>query len=150
MKSGRMALALALVAVLACGADSAVGPSTLSYAVATGSCAPNDGPAVALLLSASPIVSLSPTGPYVAVNVWEPLGALAGQSLSVASGASLGFGVYYKTAGINEGASEGTLTVTSVAADSTVTGIVDLTFPTSGHVSGPFTAKWIPRTFLCG
>jgi hypothetical protein len=40
--------------------------------------------------------------------------------------------------------------VTSVDADNTVTGSVDLQFPDAGHIKTDFRAKFRPNVTLCG
>jgi hypothetical protein len=125
-------------------------PPGLPHAAATRSCGPTDGPAVAIYLSAAPVLSLEPSTPYVRVAVWQPLERLTGKSWLLSDGDSDGAAWSYATAEAFEVATRGEVTVTAVSADSSVEGVVDVTFPSAGRVRGGFKARWLSRTLLCG
>ena len=139
----------ALLVLVACANDGLEPPRGLSYAVAMRSCAPNDGPAVAIYLSAAPAPGQEPAPPYLNISVWQPLSALNG-SWSVSSNSPQAVASYYSSGTNFEAASEGTVTITSVSSDNTVTGSIDATFPNAGQVRGGFTARWLDRQILCG
>jgi len=146
-------ICLSIVIVLLAGCDSDgihAPPRDLSHAVAAHSCAPNDGPAVAIYLTSAAVQSLEPSTPYLRAAVWQPLDGLSGRSWSLASGSTQGAAWFHSTATTFEIAIRGKLTVTSVAPDNRVEGIIDVTFPRSGRIRGAFAATWVARTMLCG
>ena len=142
-----------VVAVLAaaCASDGMPGPTAgLTHAAATRACGPTDGPAVAIYLAAAPVESLEPATPYVRIYVWQPPERLAGRSWVLAGGEPEGAAWLHSTAKDYEVATSGRVTVNAVAADSTIEGVADLTFPRGGRVRAGFRAAWLSRTVLCG
>ena len=134
----------------ACGsADLLAPPSGLPHAAASRSCAPTDGPAVAIYLAPTSISALEPAPPYVRLQVWKPVNEIVGK-WSLSPGSADGSAAHFRPAGSIESAARGTVVVLAIGADSTVTGNVDLIFPSIGHVRGGFSARWVSRTFLCG
>ncbi|MHB1095268.1 MAG: hypothetical protein ACYC3F_03770 [Gemmatimonadaceae bacterium] len=153
MRVGKLVLiVVAMLIVAGCNSDEALSPPAgLAHAAATRSCGPADGPAVAIYLAPESIIAtLEPATPYIRIDVWKGADALFGTwSLSPTSahGAAARFQV---ALGSIESATGGTVVVSAVGRDSTITGSVDLQFPSSGRVHGAFSARWIARTFLCG
>ena len=142
---------MAIASVVSCGSDGiGAPPPGLPHATVTSTCAPNDGPAVTIYLSAAAAGTLEPSTPYLRIAVWQPLNALSGRSWSLASTSAEGAAWYYATAMGFESATRGNVTVTSVSATNRVRGIVDVTFPSAGRIRGGFDAIWMPQTLLCG
>jgi hypothetical protein len=48
-----------------------------------------------------------------------------------------------------EMADTGYLIVSSIGADKTVTGTINLQFPSAGHIRSAFRAAWVPSNSLC-
>ena len=122
----------------------------LPNAVATNSCGPADGPAVAIYLAAQPVESLQPVAPYVQVNIQGSFNALGAgtvfritESYQVASAWFHGSGVEVKIA------NDGEVGVTTKSATG-LAGYVDLRFPDGLRLRGRFSANWEPRQMLCG
>ncbi len=152
MRVGKLVLIVAaMLFVSGCNSDDPLSPPVgFAHAAATRSCGPADGPAVAIYLAPEAIATLEPATPYIRIDVWQAADALVGTwSLSATSahGAASRFQV---ALGPIESATAGTVVVSAVGRDSTITGSVDLQFPSSGRVHGAFSARWIARTFLCG
>lgn len=152
MRVGQQVLIVAaIMSVAGCTSEDVLAPPVgFTHAAATRSCGPADGPAVALYLAADAIDTLEPATPYVRIDVWKAADALVGTwSLSPTSAHGVA-ARYQLSLGSIESATGGTVVVTAVGRDSTITGSVDLQFPSSGRVRGGFSARWISRTFLCG
>jgi hypothetical protein len=142
--------ALAL-APAACASDGIFGSAGgLSYAAATRTCGPADGPGTAIYLSPAPVDSLPPPAPYVLVDIWQPLDRLTDRTWVLGGSDADGGAAYYSSAGEYEVAEGGRVRVSSVASDGTLTGSTLLDFPRSGRLRSDFHAVWIPRAVLCG
>jgi hypothetical protein len=135
---------------VACTSNSIPGPPAgLAHAAATPTCAPTDGPAVAIYLAAAPVGSVEPPAPYLRIDVWQPLGRLAGRSWVLAGSEAEGSAWFYSTATDFEIATRGRVTINAVAPDNTIEGSADLTFPSAGRIRGGFRAAWLSRVVGC-
>lgn len=145
------ALPLLLGALLACDADGVLAPPPgLAHAVASATCGPTDGQAVAVLLALSALASASPTRPHIRLNVWRSVADLVG-TWSLASSSAQGSAARIGPAGgVVDMVTHGSITVLSVLADGTVIGHVDVVFGLGDRVRGGFRARWMPAMPMCG
>ena len=140
-----------LVFALACSDGIAAPPVGFTHAAATFACGPADGPAVAIYLSPAPVTSATPIGPYVRIYIDKSVEEVGGQAWPVAGSGATAGAVFQTSSGDYEIASGGYVITSSVSADKTVEGTVNITFPNAGHISGGFHAEWISQTGpLCG
>lgn len=151
MRLPTIALALIAGTSLACGGDGALAPPVgLSHSVATATCGPADGPAVAVVLASSAIASASPTLPHLRFNVWQPVTDLVG-SWSLGPSSAQGSAARIGAAGsVVDVVTRGSITVLSVQADGTVVGNVDVVLGSGDRIRGGFRARWMPATSMCG
>ncbi|MEA2764233.1 MAG: hypothetical protein QOK07_637 [Gemmatimonadaceae bacterium] len=148
--SRMLRLSLVPVFAMACGSDTLAPPiRSFVHAAAVAECGPADGPAVAIYLSPNPVESIEPSGPFVRVYVPVQLDQLTGQVWQIVSISSIAGAWFHPNASTSELADTGYLMVTSIGSDNTVTGSIDLRFPTAGHIRSSFQAKWLPRTSVC-
>jgi hypothetical protein len=141
-----------VIAVLAtaCGSQEVPAPpSEFAHAAATRDCGPADGPAVSIYLSAQPVEELDPPPPFIRLYIWHGLGDLAGRTWSLAGDDAQGSAQFCAVGGDCELASDGSVRVAAVDADSTVEASATLRFPTAGEISGGIVARWISRTIFC-
>lgn len=152
MRVGHLGMVIAALSFVAgCSSQDVLTPPVgFADAAATRSCGPTDGPAVAIYLAPVAISALEPATPYIRVDLWKPAGALVGTWTLLPSSANGIAARFLPPPGGIETAVSGRVTVTSVGTDSTITGSVDLQFPSDQRVRGGFSARWITRTFLCG
>lgn len=151
MTPTRVAACLLVLALLACSADGIPGPPEgLPHALATNSCSPADGAAVAVYLSGTPSDTVEPAAPFVRVAAWGSLASLIGRTIDVSAGGGAGGAWYVPAPNDFELATTGTLRITAVLDDGTVEGALDVRFPVSGRMHGGFRAAWRPRTLFCG
>jgi hypothetical protein len=144
--------ALLACLIAACG-DASVPTepvSGLEHAVATNSCGPADGPAVAIYLAAQPVESLQPVAPYVQVQIGESFTALAAGSVYQVSDFFMEANAWFHGSGVEmKIANDGEVGVTTKSSTA-LTGYVDLRFPDGLRFRGTFSANWEPRQVLCG
>jgi hypothetical protein len=140
-------LSLIAAVALACSSDGISGPAGFNHAAASAACGPADGPATAIYFAPDPIGSLEPSGVYARVAVPVAVSNLVGfwpVGINSESGA-----VLHLTNTDLQTADSGFLIVKSVSADNTITGAVDVFFPNHQHVTGDFTATWLPQLASC-
>jgi hypothetical protein len=144
-------LLMVAVVAAACDSDSIEPPFGLGYAAATLECVgPLSESGVAIYLANAPVESAEPPEPYVRLIIREPLlERLSGRTWVVAGSEAHAAARGFSTTGEFEVATRGTVTVNSVAADNTIEGWADLTFPRAGRLGGNFQARWLPRVQLC-
>lgn len=151
MRFALFASALLVATSAACGGDGPLAPPPgLPYAAAGASCAPTDGAAVTVYLSASAITSPDPAPPNVQLSIWRSVDDLTGTWSLVASRAQGQAVRIGPTGEFMESAARGSITVLSVNADRTVVANVDVTFASGTRIRGGFTAPWIVRSVVCG
>ncbi|MDH4335408.1 MAG: hypothetical protein OEW24_09185 [Chloroflexota bacterium] len=151
MRFPLFASALFAATSAACGGNGLLSPPPgLPHAAAAAACAPTDGPAVTVYLSASAISSPNPAPPNVQLSIWRSADQLTG-TWSLAASRAQGAAVRIGPAGeFVDSAARGSITVLAVSADLTVVGHLDVTFASGTRIQGGFTAPWIVRTVVCG
>lgn len=146
-----MSVSMVISFSLACAADGISGPPfRFTHAAATFACGPADGPAVAIYLTPNPVTSLEPTTPFVRIYIAQSVNALAAGPWILAGSKAEGTAWFQSAAASEEAATIGYMIVSSVSADKTIEGTVDVTFPNAGRIRGGFHAVWVPNTVLCG
>jgi hypothetical protein len=140
---------LALAA--ACSDGTGAPPAGFRHAIATFACGPADGPAVAIILSPTPGGALEPNAPSVRIFIIHPVNEIGGKAWPIGGNASEANASFHSVGNTFENATTGYVITTSVSADKTVDGTVNLTFPNAGHVEGGFHATWVSQIGpLCG
>lgn len=134
----------------ACSDGTGAPPAGFRHAVATFACGPADGPAVAIVLSPTPGGALEPNAPAVRIFIIHPVEQIGGKTWPI-GGASQANASFHSVGNTFENATTGYVITSSVSADKTVDGTVNLTFPNAGHIEGGFHAQWISQPgLLCG
>lgn len=144
-------IAALIAAATGCGDGIAAPPAGLPHSVATRSCGPTDGPAVAIYLTRIPMDEVSPPpSPSVVISILAPVTQIEGRGWDVSQDSQTGSAVWIDNANAFQSASYGGVIIRAVLADTTIEGSVDLVFPDAGRVRGGFRAKWISSSFRCG
>jgi len=131
------------VALVACEATS---PLQETQAVAMFRCGPADQGGTAILLTPDPISPLYPPASRVEVTILASVTTLAGRTWNMNTDTA---GAWNIVGGDGlESATSGHITVASVDAARTVTGSVELHFP-STTVATDFTAPWVENGVTC-
>jgi hypothetical protein len=140
-----------VVFAMACSDGIAAPPASYTHAAATFACGPSDGPAVAIYLSPNPVTSPVPSGPFVRIYINKAVEEVGGQGWSVAGSGATAAAFFQSSPSNYEFATGGYVITSSVSADKTIEGTVNLNFPNAGHISGGFHAEWISQAGpLCG
>jgi hypothetical protein len=142
--------ALSVLALAACGQTVTGSTAEFPFAQATNSCAPTDAPAVSIMLSAKPFSGVQLDPPSLTLNIWTRLSDLSGKSFRVAQGSNDGFGWFSAENDPRDGAVSGTVTVSTIAPDSSIIGAVNVTLIDGSRVAREFVAPWRPTPTRCG
>jgi len=147
-----LATAVAAAMLLAACSDASVPapPAGYGFAYATPDCGPADGPAVRIFLVGEEAALWPPTGARLEVAVWRGAAELPGADLSWSGATSLGWAGRCDDAGQCDAATDVRVQFRSFAADSTLTGSLDLGFADGSRVTGGFGATWHSATPICG
>jgi len=137
-------LSVLAVLAIACSDGIAAPPTGYTHAAAAFTCGPADGPAVMILLSPNPVESPQITPPVVRIFIGQAVGEISGKVWSV-DGTSFATASFQSEGNTLESPTSGYVITSSVSADTTVDGTVNLNFPTGGHIVGGFHAPWISR-----
>ena len=141
---------IALTLLLACSSDSLLLPKDgLRFAVAQLQCGPADGGAVAIYLARDPANGPGVTPPYARIYIDLMTTALDGRQISVGGDHPDAFATFNRATNDYETASSGFIVARSSPDNSEITGAVDITFPTAGHLVKEFTAPLFPNNSLC-
>jgi hypothetical protein len=144
-------LSVLVTFAMACSNGIAAPPIGFTHAAATLACGPTDGAAVAIYLSPTPVTSPAPSGPFVRIYINKAVEEVGGHAWPVTGNGSAAGAVFQTTSADYEVATGGYVITSSVSADKTIEGTVNVVFPNAGHISGGFHAEWISQTGpLCG
>jgi len=144
----RRSFAAGLV-ILACETPSDVAPPP--YAALLQTCAPWDGPAVALFLTDVPAAASYPPPPYSAITIHRGIAAVLGHGFEVGSETrELGFGQICPADDECRPARSASITFSGMNADSTVQVAYRFELAQGGILKGKARARFHPEPALCG
>jgi hypothetical protein len=139
-----------LLVLFAVAGISVYAQSPFVYGLIQDSCAPWDGPAIEVTLTAEPAQCKRPSEPFMAIGVWRGLPIHAGQSVKFGAGSDAGFASRCKKAGDCERAESGTIVFETYQAGSGATGRYELRFKGGETLKGTFDVKWCENRIMCG
>jgi len=144
----------ALAGLLACqgarGRPPADGlPEGYSYSYAMRDCAPWDGPAVTVFLSASPIESTSVRNPFLALSTYRTPAEVVGGRFEWPGEKKVAGGYRRRAEGECEASTTGYVRFDQSLPDGTLIGAFVAQFP-HDTVQGGFRAGWVERRLFCG
>jgi hypothetical protein len=144
MRPSQLAL-LACLAAAACTTD----PTTFTSALAEVACAPNDGPAILVTLSA--IQQGDPLQPpLLQVYVYQPREMAGSRAWALGPPFAEGQASFCPTFQSCESATSGSVRLGSTSGSAPLTGSVDVEFATRGRIRGSFEATWRDTSPRCG
>jgi len=127
------------------------GGSSFSHGLIQSSCAPWDGPAVQITLTAeTPQCDRAPSGPYISMGVWRGFPLHDGQVVTFGSGSDNGFASRCAKDNDCQRAESGTIMFEKYNEDSRVLGHYELHFKGGETVSGRFDVAWCKTRVICG
>ncbi len=129
-------------------------PPGYPHAYAMTDCAPWDGIATSITLSADTVRTDTPLGaefdpPYLWIAIYESAGDLAGERFEL-DGVRTGGGSRCESGGACDAAEGGWVRILEVGDDRGLRGDFELRFAGEPPLVGGFDAEWIDRTILCG
>ena len=80
-----------LVEVVAIATTATSAPTAFSYGIIQSSCAPWDGPAIAMTLTTEPAQCKRTSAPFLSIGIWRGLPLQSGQVVKFAPGSDAGF-----------------------------------------------------------
>jgi len=125
-------------------------PAGFPHAYAVADCAPWDGPAVTVYLTARPADSTEFPWPQVRISIWRGAETLPGQSFAWPSDVQVGAATRCTDPTACETASTARVSFTAATGDSTLSGYTQMTFPGGAPLGGAFRAIWRATQAMCG
>ena len=147
-------IAVCIAALMVAGIELLAGGSPSSqneYAtvLAHRSCAPWDGPAVAIEFYTSPTECGRARSAQLNVNLWRNLPLKDGQKFELSRGTTDGSASLCARENQCELADSGAIWTDRIVQGKTVSGRYEFAFKRAGHVAGKFRAVWCENRQLC-
>jgi hypothetical protein len=150
----RLFLLLGAICGSGCNATSdrspAAPPSGYPLAFAMHDCAPWDGPAIALVLTAHSLDSLELVHPLARVMIYPRGESMTGRTYRWPSDPEMAAGNRCMSENSCEMATSGQVTLGVVRPDTVMEGRVRLRFAGGDEIAGGFRAVWLARRVMCG
>jgi hypothetical protein len=150
MRSHMHVCGLAVIMLLTSARVVLSAASPFAYGLIQGSCAPWDGPAIAITLTAEPSQCERIKGPYISMGVWRGLPIHAGQTVKFGSGSDAGFGSRCAKEGDCQRAESGTIVFDKYEEGAGARGNYELHFKGGETVKGNFDVQWCKTRAICG
>lgn len=159
LRAPRLALAIATVLTAApaggCGTSADLGPlraspERLPHAMAVRDCAPWDGPAVTIYLSAAPADSTPPSPPHLRLSLWRSAPELERNTFAWPAETQEAAATWCETNDACQAAPAGRVRIRRVWPDSLIEGEFDLQLDGLTWVGGGFRAVWLETRIICG
>ena len=141
-------LALVLVWISAYAKDR-VGQS-FSHTLISHSCAPWDGPALALYLTSTPASCGKVEGPYLSIYIWRDLPANGPKTIVFKEGGDNGGASRCMKANECERATSGRVSFSKFGENGEVRGTYEFHFKDGSVEQGSFNAEWCHERIICG
>jgi len=140
----------AFLALTAFAAIASPDRSAFSYGTMQSSCAPWDGPAIAITLTTEPAQCKRIAGPYLSLAIWRDLPIHEGQVVKFGPGSDAGWAALCVKEGDCKPAQSGTIIFDSYQERSGAAGRYELQFKDGETLKGNFTVKWCEERVICG
>jgi len=141
------AAVLALTAIVA--SAKADGP-TFSHGIMQSSCAPWDGPAIAIRLTTEPAECKKVSGPFLSIAIWRGLPIHAGQVVNLDAGSGAGSVARCTKEGDCKLTESATITFDRYQERTNATGHYELQVKGGEILKGSFDVKWCEERVICG
>ena len=124
--------------------------SSFSYGIMQSSCAPTDGPAIAIMLTAEPAQCKRVTGPFLSFAIWRDLPIHAGQVFEFGSGSNAGYAARCEKELDCKVAQSAKITIDQYQERSSASGHYELQVKGGETLKGKFEVKWCEERVFCG
>ncbi len=140
-----------LIFALVLGASAQAASPTYSTGSIQASCAPWDGPAVAMTVATKPFVPKHASEPpYLNINIWKDLPHYDGQTIELTSTSSAGSASRCLKESQCELATSAEIRIDHFKTGSGATGHYELRFKSGETLSGNFDLTWVDTRMICG
>ena len=140
----------AMLALTAIAASAKEDGRNFSYGVMQSSCAPWDGPAVALRLTTEPAECKKLSGPFLSIAIWRGLPIHAGQTFNFGAGSNAGTVARCAKDGDCKLSQSATITFDKYQDRVSAAGHYELQFKDGEVLKGSFEVKWCEERVFCG
>jgi hypothetical protein len=140
----------AVLALAAIAATASPDESPFSYGTMQSSCAPWDGPAIAITLTREPAQCKRVAGPYISLAIWRGVPIHAGQVVKFGPGTDTGWAARCAKEGDCNPAQSGTIVFDHYQERSSAAGHYELQFKSGETMKGSFAVKWCEERVICG
>jgi hypothetical protein len=141
---------VAVLALTAIAASAKADGPNFSYGVMQGSCAPWDGPAIAIRLTTKPAECMKVSGPFLAIAIWRGLPIHAGQAVNLDEGSGAGSVALCAKEGDCKLTQSATITFDKYQERASAAGHYELQFKGGEILKGTFEVKWCEERVFCG
>jgi len=146
---------LAALTAIACGTEPSETPAAqplpeFPFATASPDCAPWDGPAVGILLTATADTVLPAAAPYLHVGLYDTRDRLLRRTIRWPAETDVGGASWCVEGDDCMAADSGIVWLEALEGDSVLPGRLRLVFPGGAVLDGSFRATWRPRAAMCG
>jgi hypothetical protein len=138
------------LAVVAVATTATSAPNPFSYGTMQSSCAPWDGPGIAITLTNEPAQCKRTSEPFISIAIWRGLPLQSGQVVKFTPGSDAGFASRCKKEGNCERTQSGTIMFDRYEVGSGASGRYELHFKGDDTLSGTFEVKWCQERVVCG
>ena len=150
MRCRIQAVLATIIAVVAIATTAISAPTAFSYGTMQSSCAPWDGPAIAITLTSEPAQCKRTSEPFISIGIWRGLPLQSGQVVKFGQGSDAGFASRCKKEGDCERALSGSITFARYEVGAGASGRYELHFKGDDTLSGTFEVKWCEEPVICG
>jgi hypothetical protein len=143
---------LTFVAILTAASTLLASGPSFSRGLIQSSCAPWDGPAIAITLARETPLKCdrAPSGPYLSMGVWRGLPLHDGQVVKFGSGSDNGYASRCSKENDCQRAESGTIEFEKYNEESGAHGRYELHFKSGETVTGTFDVQWCNTRSICG
>jgi hypothetical protein len=141
---------VAVFALTAIAAIATPDAPSFSHGIMQSSCAPWDGPAIAIRLTTEPAQCKRFTEPFVSIAIWRGLPIHAGQVVKLGAGSDAGSAARCAKEGDCKLAQSATIVFDNYQERSAAAGHYELQFKGGEILKGTFEVKWCEERVICG
>jgi hypothetical protein len=143
-------LTFAVFALTAIAASANGDGPTFSHGLMQSSCAPWDGPAIAIRLTTEPAECKKVSGPFLSIAIWRGLPIHAGQVVNLDAGSGAGSVARCAKEGDCKLTQSATITFDKYQERDSAAGQYELQFKGGEILKGSFEVKWCEERVVCG
>ncbi len=141
---------VAVLALTAIAASAKSDGPNFSFGIMQSSCAPWDGPAIALRLTTEPAECKKVSGPFLSISIWRGLPIHAGQAVNLDAGSGVGSVARCAKEGDCKLAQAATIVFDRYQQGASAAGHYEVQFKGGEILNGTFEVKWCEERVICG